>query len=61
MNSSIEELVDRAPAWIRNLDVNNDLDGIPNRWSFAAFPPTPSFPNGEKVLMLNADVSYNYD
>jgi hypothetical protein len=45
----VEQLVDGAPPWFRTVENNIAM------WE--AFPPSNDFPNGERILMLNADVS----
>jgi hypothetical protein len=57
LNSSLEDLIDGAPPWTRVLEINSDLDGMPNRPAWEAFPRSEDFPEGERILMLNADVS----
>jgi hypothetical protein len=47
--SSVEQLVDGAPPWFRTVENNQAM--------WVAFPPSADFPNGERILMLNADVS----
>ena len=56
-DSTIEDLVDGAPPWVRVFENNQDLEGIPNRRAWVAFPPSDDFPDGERIIMLNADVS----
>lgn len=46
--------VDDAPPWFRAEEDNSDLPGIPNRHVWEAFPEGQ---DGQRILMLNADVS----
>ena len=52
--SPFEDQVDRAPPWFRSFEDNSDLPGIPDRHVWEAFPEGP---DGQRILMLNADVS----
>ena len=56
-NTTLQELIELAPPWEREFINNNDLEGIPNRRAWTASPRSNDFPDGERILMLNADVS----
>eukprot|EP00977_Amphora_coffeiformis_P023731 scaffold14067_cov172-Amphora_coffeaeformis.AAC.3 len=49
-----DQQVDIAPPWFRVFEDNSDLDGIPDRNMWEAFPEGR---NGQRILMLNADVA----
>ena len=49
--------VDDAPPWFRDFEDNSDLPGIPDRNVWVAFPEGQ---DGQRILMLNADVSENF-
>jgi hypothetical protein len=57
LDSSLEDLIEDAPPWTRVVESNSDLDGMPDRPAWEAFPRSEDFPEGERILMLNADVS----
>jgi hypothetical protein len=47
--------IDLAPPWVRGFEDNGDLaDDIPDRFPWVAFPDGR---NGQRIVMLNADVS----
>jgi hypothetical protein len=49
--------IDLAPPWIRAFEDNSDLgDDIPDRFPWVAFPDGR---DGQRIVMLNADVSDN--
>lgn len=51
-----DQQVDLAPPWFRDFEDNSDLPGIPDRNLWIAFPEGR---DGQKIVMLNADVSFD--
>lgn len=49
-----DEQIDIAPPWFRSFEDNSDLEDIPDRNVWEAFPEGRE---GQRILMLNADVA----
>jgi hypothetical protein len=53
-NIPFADQVDVAPPWFRDFEDNSDLEDMPDRHVWAAFPQGR---NGQRILMLNADIA----
>eukprot|EP00541_Cyclophora_tenuis_P019234 CAMPEP_0116546484 /NCGR_PEP_ID=MMETSP0397-20121206/3252_1 /TAXON_ID=216820 /ORGANISM="Cyclophora tenuis, Strain ECT3854" /LENGTH=335 /DNA_ID=CAMNT_0004070919 /DNA_START=132 /DNA_END=1139 /DNA_ORIENTATION=- len=51
INDPLEVLIDQAPGWTRNIEINTDLPDFPNKRVWTGFP------QGTKIIMLNADIA----